>query len=228
MPTYEIIRTRRKTVALVVKPDGQLVVRAPLRATKKQIQQAVEQQAEWIRATQEKALVRYHPLVPKQFTSGEEFWFLGKVYRLEIVNAGGARPVELALDEPGGRFLLDRLAVPQAQLILTRWYRQQAARVMAEQVSLAAARHGFSYTRVKINSARTRWGSCSSRGSLSFPWRLVMAPLPVIDYVVLHELVHTRERSHARIFWEQVQAIAPDYKQHKKWLKENGHLLRVE
>ena len=225
MPTYEIIRTRRKTIALVVKPDGQLVVRAPLRATKKQIQQVVEQQAEWIRVTQEKVLASYHPVITKQFTNGEEFWYLGRVYRLEIVIAGRSL---LAQDEPGGRFLLDRLAVPHAKLIFTQWYRQQAARVMAEQVSLAAARHGFNYTRVKINSARTRWGSCSSRGSLSFPWRLVMAPLPVIDYVVLHELVHTRERSHARIFWEQVQAIAPDYKQHKKWLKENGHLLRVE
>jgi predicted metal-dependent hydrolase len=228
MPTYEIIRTRRKTVALVVKPNGQLVVRAPLRATKKQIQQVVEQQAEWIRATQEKALARYHPVMPKQFTTGEEFWFLGKLYRLEIVSAGRALPARLVLDDPGGYFLLDRQAVPQAQHIFTLWYRQQAARVLEERVSIAATRHKFSYAKVKITSARTRWGSCSARGTLSFPWRLVMAPLEVIDYVVLHELVHTRERSHARRFWEQVQAFAPDYKQHIKWLKENGHLLRIE
>jgi len=221
----QIIRTRRKTVALSVDHDGRLVVRAPLRATKKQIQQLVEQQAEWIRGMQEKALTRYPQAKPRRFASGEEFWFLGKLFRLEIVT--GAR-TPLVLDEPGGRFLLNSLAVPKARLVFTNWYRQQAARVLVERVARAAARHAFSYTKVRITSAHTHWGSCSTRGTLSFPWRLVMSPLPVIDYVVVHELVHTRERSHARAFWERVKAIAPDYKQHIKWLADNGHLLRIE
>ncbi len=221
----QIIRTKRKTVALLVDHDGRLVVRAPLRATKKQIQQLVEEQAEWIRGMQEKALARYPQAKPRRFASGEEFWFLGKLFRLEIVT--GACP-PLALDEPNCRFLLDALAAPQARLVFTKWYRQQAARVLAERVTWAAARYGFSYTKIRITSARTRWGSCSTRGTLSFPWRLVMAPLAVIDYVVVHELVHTRERNHARSFWERVKAIAPDYKQHIKWLAENGHLLGIE
>jgi predicted metal-dependent hydrolase len=225
MLTFQVIRTRRKTVALFVEHDGRLVVRAPLRATKKQIQQLVEQQVEWIRAMQEKALARFLQAKPRRFDSGEEFWFLGKLFRLEIVT--GAR-TPLALDEPGGRFLLDPLAVPQARLVFIKWYRQQAARLLAERVAWAAARYGFNYTKVRITSARTRWGSCSTRGTLAFPWRLVMAPLPVIDYVVVHELVHTRERNHARSFWEKVKAIAPDYKQHIKWLADNGHLLRIE
>jgi len=221
----QIIRTRRKTIALVIEHDCRLVVRAPLRATKKQIQEVVDKQAGWIRAAQEKALVRYPQAKPRRFASGEEFWFLGKLFRLEIVTGG--RP-PLALDEPGGCFLLDPLAVPQARLAFTNWYRQQAARVLAERVAWAATRDGFSYTKVRITSARTRWGSCSTHNTLAFPWRLVMAPLPVIDYVVVHELVHTRQRNHARAFWERVKAIAPDYKQHIKWLAENGHLLRIE
>jgi predicted metal-dependent hydrolase len=85
--------------------------------------------------------------------------------------------------------------------------------------------YGFREMKVRISSARTRWGSCSQKGNLSFTWRLVMAPPDVIDYVVVHELCHTREMNHSRSFWEQVEAILPDFRQRRRWLKEYGKLL---
>ncbi|NPV77748.1 MAG: M48 family metallopeptidase, partial [Anaerolineae bacterium] len=80
---------------------------------------------------------------------------------------------------------------------------------------------------IKITSAKTRWGSCSAKGTVSFPWRLVMAPVPVIDYVVVHELVHILEKNHSRAFWNKVRAIMPDYQQKIRWLEVNGYTLMI-
>ena len=81
---------------------------------------------------------------------------------------------------------------------------------------------------MKITDARTRWGSCSTRGSLNFSWRLVMAPPAVIDYVILHELAHLKIHNHSSNFWSRVAQLVPDYREHKKWLEQNGHLLAIE
>ena len=110
----------------------------------------------------------------------------------------------------------------QAAQLFEQWYRQQARTVFTERVELYAQKYGFEYAKIRISSARTRWGSCSSKGTLSFTWRLVMAPLEIVDYVVVHELSHLREHNHSKAFWAQVAAILPDYKSRRKWLKVNG------
>ena len=100
--------------------------------------------------------------------------------------------------------------------------------ILNERSASYARAHGFSYRRINITSARTRWGSCSTRGSVSFTWRLIMAPLAVVDYVILHELAHTQIPNHSRHFWDRMGQLLPDYRSHRQWLKENGNLLRLE
>jgi len=217
----EIILTRRKTIALIVQPNGRLIVRAPLRTSQKEIRLLVDRNAEWIRNTQELVKSTYTPCAPRQYVTGENFYFLGNPYPLEIVNAN--HPA-LTFDS---KFYLSKTALPNAQTVFERWYRKQALEVLTERVQQCASQHGFRTTQVRLSSARTRWGSCSARGTLSFTWRLVMAPLPVIDYVVVHELVHLKVRNHSKQFWDQVHQLMPDYKDRRSWLKENGHLLNI-
>jgi predicted metal-dependent hydrolase len=109
--------------------------------------------------------------------------------------------------------------------VFEAWYKQQARQALTERVALRAAFHMLTVSGVRISSARTRWGSCSSRGSLSFTWRLVLAPLEVIDYVIVHELAHLRVRNHSPEFWKEVGRMMPDYAQRKQWLKDNGRML---
>jgi predicted metal-dependent hydrolase len=137
---------------------------------------------------------------------------------------------KLKLELEGGKFRLAGAAsldVLAGEKLFTAWYKQQARWVLAERVQWFASRCKFTYTQVRISSAHTRWGSCSSRGTLSFTWRLVMAPLEVVDYVVVHELAHLRVRNHSPAFWKEVEAILPDYKARQKWLKTNGKLLTL-
>ena len=216
-----VIRTKRKTITLIVERDGSLVVRAPLRTTDQAVRQLVEKKADWIIAKQKLVKSIYPPSTRKAFTNGEGFLYLGKVHRLEIVES---KKPELILN---GKFHLARPALPKAHQVFERWYKRQASEIIGEHVRGYAARNGFSYKQVKITSARTRWGSCSGRGTLSFTWRLVMAPIEMIEYVVVHELVHTQVKNHSKDFWEKVKVIMPDYKQKVTWLKTNGNTLNL-
>lgn len=217
----ELIRSRRKTIALIVQPDGRLVVRAPLRATLAQIHALVGQKEAWIRAKQAEVRAAGHPNAAHHFQPGELFYFLGQAYPLAI--SPHPRTL-LRLDTDC--FVLADSARERGIQVFTRWYRQQAAALLPERAAWFADRYGFKYNRVRISAARTRWGSCSALGSLSFTWRLMLVPPAVLDYVVVHELAHTRERNHQRAFWEQVAAVLPDYQQRRKWLKANPWVMR--
>jgi predicted metal-dependent hydrolase len=217
-----LIRTKRKTIALIVETDGSLTVRAPLRVSNKSIFELVEQKSGWIQRKQESARSFPPASQMKAFTSGETFWYLGKAYPLEIVPDGVPA---LQLD---GKFYLARSRLPKAGAIFTRWYKDQAARTIEERAGWYAARFRLPYKQIKITSARGRWGSCSARDTLCFTWRLVMAPPEIIDYVIVHELVHLEEKNHSKNFWAKVEAILPDYLTCRKWLRQNGYLLGLE
>ena len=212
----KIIRSKRKTIALVVQPNGELLVRAPQRATLKQINAMLKQHADWIAKKQTEVKARQDAFTPRQFVNGEEFLFLGKNYPLKLVQL--AKPT-LALN---GTFQLAKSVEGQAKEIFERWYKKQARQIFNERITHYAEKYGFDVKQVKLSSARTRWGSCSSKGYINLTWRLVMTPLEIIDYVAVHELCHLREANHSPAFWAQVAAILPDYKVRRRWLKENG------
>jgi len=216
-----IIRSKRKTFALEVKRDGSLVVRVPQRATRAQIETLISQKGDWIKAKQELVKSQYPPVPPREYVNGEGFLYLGQSYQLAMVD-GAAEPLVLS-----DQFYLARQALPEAQLVFKAWYRQQAFDVISRRVEWYASRDGFVYQRVKISQARTRWGSCSPTGALSFSWRLVIAPLRAIDYVVVHELVHLQVKNHSRDFWGKVETLMPDYREQVAWLKQNGYRLTL-
>lgn len=119
----------------------------------------------------------------------------------------------------GAAFLLPR--TPQEEAV----YRAQAAEVFERKAAYYAARMGVTYNRIAIRDQKTRWGSCSSKGNLNFNWRLVLAPVPVLDYVVIHELAHRREMNHSARFWDIVREMMPDYQTHRRWLRDHGGSL---
>jgi predicted metal-dependent hydrolase len=217
----QLIRTKRKTIALIVRPDGSLLVRAPLRASNKSIREFVAKNTGWIEKTRAR-LQAAAPPPPKQYLPGEKFEYLGSTYPLEIVEQ---QRKSLLLEE--GRFKLAGFVQDRAALVFERWYRERARQILNERVDFYAHQHGFQYTRLGITSARTRWGSCSASGSLNFSWRLIQAPMEAVDYVVVHELVHTAIHNHSKKFWTRVEQVMPDYRERRKWLRSNGHRLLV-
>lgn len=214
----KIIHSNRKSIALIVGLDGSIIVRAPYKATSKQIDAFIKEKEGWIRSKKEIAdkLPRFKP---NEFVSGEEFLYLGELYPLAVVDK---QPEPLVLSE---KFLISKSALPKAKEVFINWYKNQAKRVITERTEMFAKENGFTYKRIRITNAKTRWGSCSSKGSLNFTWRLVMAPQQVIDYVVVHELIHLKVRNHSKEYWNKVIQIMPDYKERRTWLHDNGQLL---
>jgi predicted metal-dependent hydrolase len=222
MQIDQIIRSRRKTIELVVRPDGSLLVRAPNRATLNQIRELVFQKADWIRSRKELVKQRKRLSSPIEYVDGARFFYLGETIPLHIVDQAVSH---LSLKD---EFFLDRKALPHAAEIFEKWYRNQSRSILTDRVAHYAGLYEFNYGKIRISGARTRWGSCGAKGSLNFSWRLIMAPLDVVDYVVVHELVHLIERNHSARFWGRVEQIMPDYKIRRKWLNTNGHLLTLD
>jgi predicted metal-dependent hydrolase len=219
IPIDKLVRSRRKTVALILERDGRLTVRAPLHLSAPRIQEFVESRTDWI--AKNRARLQAAPLAPaKSYADGEIFVYLGQAYPLIVV------PFQHpALTFDGASFRLAKSALPKAAELFERWYKQQARLFLTGRVLALATKHAFRYQKIRISSARTRWGSCSSRGTLSFTYRLVMAPPDVVDYVVMHELVHTQIHNHSKTFWNKVGELMPDYKPRLAWLKKNGKFL---
>ncbi len=216
-----LFHSRRKTISLIIQRDGALTVRAPLQMSHVQIHKFVQNHAEWIRKKQAQ-IKAFSPVPSKKYINGELFLYLGKQYPLTIL--ASQHP---ALIFNGYQFLLGESNQQKARQSFIRWYVAQCRRVITERTESIARQNQFKYQKLRITSARTRWGSCSTKGNLSFTWRLVMAPREVIDYVIIHELVHTKIKNHSIKFWSEVAEILPDYKMYISWLKKNGHLLSL-
>ncbi len=216
---YMLVRSKRKSVALSVTRDATLIVRAPLWTSVGRIKSFVECNADWIRRTMDR--MRDHLQISlHQYNEGECFWYLGEQYPLRISATG-----KYSLNFSNGEFVLADRFRSRAKDRLLSWYKREAKKVLLERVEFFAQKHGLVYRLVRINAARTRWGSCSGKGSLNFTFRLVMAPISVIDYVVAHELAHLAHPNHSQKFWQAVAVIYPNFERERRWLKENGHLL---
>jgi hypothetical protein len=208
----KIIRSRRKTISLSVSADATLMVRAPRWVTLDYIENLVFKKRFWIFKKQRQVLAR-GVAGPKEFVEGEEFFYLGKRYKLKIFDGGRIR-------------LADELYFPEkylanARTMMMDWYKERTREIVAERAKVFSQATGWKYKSISVTGATRRWGSCSHKDSVNFSWRLVMVPPKIIDYVVVHELAHIPEKNHSARFWSKVQAIMPDYKARRKWLREN-------
>ena len=217
----EIIRTKRKTIALIVTTDARLIVRAPLSTPKKYIDSLIEKKSGWIIRKQQEIARRNESLAHKLYENGKDFMLLGSTCRLEY--SGQVSSVVLECS----KMILPIDQKNDTTKLIREYYLKTARRIFRERVEHYACLTGIKYKSIRVSTATRRWGSCGVNGSLNFAWRLVMAPLRVVDSVVVHELAHIEFRNHSKEFWARVRMIMPDYDQQRKWLEEHQRLLEV-
>jgi predicted metal-dependent hydrolase len=213
-----LVRTKRKSITLVVLADATLIVKAPMQTPLSYIEKLVQQKHKWIRKKQNQAKMR--PVFKaKEFIAGESFYLLGRAYPLEIVTDMDN------IIELNDTLRMAQKKIKRARETLTAWYKKQAQEIINDRVRHFSRQTRLVPSLVRITGARKRWGSCGPTGNLNFSWRLVMAPLEVVDYVVVHELVHLKIKNHSALFKNSVKAILPDSVRLEKWLKINGYSL---
>lgn len=216
---FVVIRSKRKTLSLTINADAELVIRAPLYLPDKRIREFVDLKKDWIR--RRVAYARQNKPVEKYYRDGEKLLYLGEEFSVSFDHG---REPKIDLQD---RFYLNPEIRERVKGCLIAWYIHRGYQIIPQRVTELAELHNFQPVEVKITRAERRWGSCSHKGSLCFSWRLMMAPPSVVDYVIIHELVHLEIRDHSSRFWKRVQTILPDFAERRIWLRENDRYMRL-
>jgi len=215
---YTLKRSQRQSVAIQIEPTGTIIVKAPYLFPKFLVDRFVQKKMPWIK--KKIAVATRFPLSVKQTVAdGDIYYYLGAPYAVRTGNFPRIARTT-TIDFPS--HLLFR-----GKAELTNWYIQEAKRIINARILYFAKAMGTTYGRISYSDTSSKWGSCFPDNSLQFNWRLVMAPMMVLDYVVVHELAHTKEKNHGKKFWNIVADQKPAYKQHIKWLKENANKLQL-
>ena len=180
---YKLVRSARKTIAIQITPEGEVVVRAPRRCSKAAIDGFVREKDGWIQDHLRQVRIRLEEVKAQQ----------------------ESQPAWSEADYAKARRL--------------------AGTVLRQKAALYAGIMQVTFGTITVRDQKTRWGSCSAKGNLNFNWRLILAPEPVLDYVVIHELAHRKEMNHSDRFWNLVETVMPDYRNQRRWLKDHGDRL---
>lgn len=219
---YTILRSdKRKTLTITVERDCQVVVRAPTSVTDAEIAEIVKAKRHWISdkvAHPQKYRTQAHP-PGKELVNGESALYLGRYYNIEI-DTSGLEEVQFSQ-----RFLIPQAMVNNDGEALRAWYIQRAKEKIETRVRHFANQMGVEVSKVGIVDEQFRWGSCTPNDNINLNWRLIKAPMFVIDYVIIHELAHLLETNHTPRFWNIVRAQIVNVDKAKDWLKDHGQLL---
>jgi hypothetical protein len=225
---FEIKRgNRKKSVAIRVHPEATVTVFTPRHLGIERIRTIVRKKARWIIEKQGQMERSGHSTPMKEFVSGESFPYLGKYYRLKVVRSiqeteGKCRLVNgrLVVEVNGKSDSENNNAAIKKALI--DWYLRHAEDKIGERASRISRLIGRWPASINIKNQEKRWGSCSRTGFIRFNWKIIMAPISVIDYVIVHELCHLIYPHHSFHFWQKVRSVIPDYKKRRDWLKKNS------
>src|SRR5487761_474666 len=208
---------RRTTLQVTVDRGGELIVFAPADYDASAVQRFVRAKRLWIyKKLAEKEALR-HPVVTKEYVSGEGFPYLGRSYRLLLVDE---LPVPIKFD--AGRLKMLRSAAANGRANMVDWYSAHAQLWLSERAKRVAARVGVTPSRIRVQDLGYRWGSCGKGDRLNFHWKTILLPPRMAEYVVTHELVHLREAHHNPEFWRRLERAMPDFAARKAWLAAQG------
>ena len=223
--TYSVKRSSKRTkVTITIERDRKVVVHAPNHASDGAIARIVEAKRYWIYEKTghgQKYTDRPHP-PGKELVNGESALYLGRSYRIEIVDT------ETECIRFDQRFLIPASRVPQKKSAMREWYIERAKERILPRVVKQARELGVSFRQARIVDNRYRWGSCTVRDNINLNWRLIKAPMFVVDYVIAHELAHFLEPNHTPRFWNIVKTQIPGMDTARSWLSEHGQLLEEE
>lgn len=208
---------RRKTVSIFVERDGSVKVLAPTTASDQSVEAAVKSKEYQIFSKIAKWKELNHGKVNREFVNGQSFLYLGRNYRLKLMESQ-----DVPLKISGGFFQLDKAYLSKASKVFKEFYRDKAQKKIQERLKLIEEKFTHKPTSIKVLELQNRWASWTPKNGLNFHWKCIMAPVSVLDYIIIHEMVHLTHPNHLAEFWNELDKKMPDYREHENWLKRNG------
>jgi len=223
--SIQIIRTKRKSVSLQIKPQG-CIMRAPLNCPTSELKRFAKSKLAWLRK-RTKAMEGQLEGAEKQYVNGENFQFKGETFQLKIekgnkgyLSFNSETKTITVIAPPNSK---DKTAYIKRKIHTE--YKTEALRYLEKRCEELSQQTGLKYKSIKVRDYKARWGSCSHTGELSFNWRIIMAPLSAIDSVIYHELAHTKHFNHSKRFWTLVDKHCPDYQESHQYFQDNQYRL---
>ena len=214
----KIIRSNRKTLCVSIDSLGQVIVRAPLRCSEERIFAFLREKSAWI--DKHKAQRSGTGLkLPPENLDGYSFMLLGKEYTVKLYEGK-----KIALENDKSIIWVPK---KNARERLVAWLKENALRIFIQESERLSQYTGLRFKEIKISTAKKKWGSCDGDILIRYTFRLIYAPKEMIEYVILHELCHIKEKNHSKAFWALVEKYMPDWKKRRAWLKNHGYLLYI-
>ncbi|NJD03914.1 MAG: M48 family metallopeptidase [Ruminiclostridium sp.] len=219
---FTVVFRNRKTMLIEVEAPKTITVTVPVGTAENKILEMVKTKSKWIVKKLFDIKDMEYRKRTRQYVNGESFIYMGRNYSLQIILDYKAIPPEAKLIR--GKICVytclkdDRLV----RLALENWYKDKAREKIQERINYYQPYFDVKPAKITVKDQKKRWGSCSSRKSLLFNWKCIMAPSPVLDYIVVHEMCHLVHMNHSKEFWQLLKRVLPDYENRKAWLKNNG------
>ena len=213
----KLIRSNRKTVSIYIERDGSVSARIPesiseveiFKVLKSKEYQIHKNLAQWLQLNQTK--------VDREYVNGQSFLYLGRNYRLQIVDV-----IQEKLVFNKGYFYLSMSNKNHARELFIEFYKERLKEKLKSIIKHYKNQLGVNPSEIKIMELQNRWASCTTKGSVNFHWKCAMAPIDVLNYIVAHELTHLIHPNHTPAFWNELDKIIPSYNKQINWLKING------
>lgn len=218
---------RRLNVDLTIDRDGGVVIAVPDTMKDADISRIIRNKQTWIYTALGRKEATHKGPPPKEYVSGEGFFYLGKKYRLKVLRDGQTPEAGTGLQLLNNRFLLPHDMAAAGRNVFLKWYTERAAEWITRRMNALKNRVAAAPQSIEIRDLGFRWASCTHKGKMFFHWRTILLPPERIDYLILHELVHVHEHNHSPAFYERLRRASPDYKQHEDWFRRNGDLYSL-
>ncbi|MDD5069449.1 MAG: SprT family zinc-dependent metalloprotease [Candidatus Omnitrophica bacterium] len=224
---YLLIRQRRrKTLTITINADNSIVVKASKTLPQQRIDKFIKDKLQWIKKAIFFNSNEKTPYKPKDFIEGEKFLYLGKEYPFLIDQKAKNNVI---FEDNALRLRVSKACKFPKKYIEKRlidWYKLNSHRIFLERISFYEKMLNITISDLRVKTLKRTWGNCSKKGEISISWKLLMAPLEIIDYIIVHELCHLIHHNHSSSFWREVEKVMPEYKKHKRWLRVNENILK--
>ena len=211
----KIVRCKRKSIALIIENSGNFIVRCPFSATQKSVQDFILKKSNWI--IRKRKLSKNHNFKQLKIETNEKLNICDKTYTIELYNN-----VRVKLSN-------DVIYVPyiDSKQKFINFLKGYAKILLQPKLEKLSSDLNLNYKSMSISSAKTCWGSCGANNKIHFSYKLILCPEKVVDYIIIHELCHTKVKNHSSSFWKLVKEKCPDYQQSEKWLKDNRGIINL-
>ena len=224
---FELILSKRKTMSIEISAEGEVKVRAPMGISEEVIISQVMEKGKWILEKREEAYKRNSKKVEKNYKDGDLFMYLGNKYSLKIKFSPFLKRISVRIIGKELVVCMTEYNKERLRKAIELWYREEGVRIIKDRVNHYLKFYPVKPRSIKVKEQKRRWGSCTYYNDLLFNWRCIMAPLKVVDYIVVHEMTHIVHKDHSKNYWNFVSKIIPNYKEQKMWLKENGIIMDI-